>query len=439
MMEIIAQNPDAQLRSLRAFAQHPTLFKTGDAATEWLLRPPRSTLTLDPDSVRNGFLNLVFDGKPGRAELVPRLSVLFVPSHCLLEDEIVLGNTFDLAPTLSEDDLPSCCIPDPAEVLNDGYDTTISHFAFDLRRGYLVILARGVGGSLILTDMAIHRFGVSDFRGATVLPDGTLIGMGSAPICPFCSARTGNERHCGCSSSMRERLFGPAISFSGWQELMDFGRNTTFSTSGHYVCEIDGITPFPLTVDPPKKVEYHFHTSKSMMDIRSAYLNHVTVATLSIAVDPLALCASEFLEDEDLPDSFVEAEDYLVATSSGSADQASSPRINHRNTTILKSSDEKSTFHCLQCDRRFPKLHNLQRHVAAIHNRERSYHCNQCESSFTQLTNLKRHLQSVHEGVRQFTCSHCARSFAQRSNLLRHENSKHRGGRTTSASLVAGC
>uniref|UniRef100_A0A8C6XHU6 Uncharacterized protein n=1 Tax=Naja naja TaxID=35670 RepID=A0A8C6XHU6_NAJNA len=80
-----------------------------------------------------------------------------------------------------------------------------------------------------------------------------------------------------------------------------------------------------------------------------------------------------------------------------------------------------STYSCLQCGKKFPKLKLLQKHKR-LHLKGKRYTCTECGKHFTQSASLKRHW-FTHQEEKTFHCSHCEKSFVYKDSLTRHEKS----------------
>lgn len=56
----------------------------------------------------------------------------------------------------------------------------------------------------------------------------------------------------------------------------------------------------------------------------------------------------------------------------------------------------------------------------------KQYTCNQCDKKFKRKENLNRHHETSHsENRKTYDCEHCGNSFSREDNLKRHVKSKH--------------
>ena len=95
----------------------------------------------------------------------------------------------------------------------------------------------------------------------------------------------------------------------------------------------------------------------------------------------------------------------------------------HRNSKHLGLRD----FHCgfPGCQKSFPVLRSLTRHIKIVHENLRPYSCPDCESSFSTQDQLKVH-KGVHDGIRHAcTKDGCLKTYSDPSNLNRHVKQKH--------------
>lgn len=70
---------------------------------------------------------------------------------------------------------------------------------------------------------------------------------------------------------------------------------------------------------------------------------------------------------------------------------------------------------------------NLQRHIKAIHKKERDYFCDVCHKGFQKPEHLIQHLAAVHLKQKNHVCTICNRKFSAKSDLQVHYNGMHGG------------
>lgn len=87
-------------------------------------------------------------------------------------------------------------------------------------------------------------------------------------------------------------------------------------------------------------------------------------------------------------------------------------------------STEGRAYECPQCDARFRRGSDRNRHIRMVHSRERPFECKQCGNLFGRKSFLEAHILTVHEKRRPFRCE-CGAAFGQRSSLTRHARKIH--------------
>ena len=88
-------------------------------------------------------------------------------------------------------------------------------------------------------------------------------------------------------------------------------------------------------------------------------------------------------------------------------------------------------FNCSQCLKRFTEYRSLKIHEL-IHSGRKPFQCSVCGKKFTQVGHLKRH-EKIHTGDKPFSCSKCDKKFIERKGVIVHERT-HTGDRPFSCS-----
>ena len=96
-------------------------------------------------------------------------------------------------------------------------------------------------------------------------------------------------------------------------------------------------------------------------------------------------------------------------------------KVHLRNENLMK--------YCEFCPSSFDNLHNLKKHVSAVHKKEKPHKCEHCEKQFGVKSNLQSHIKSVHEGKRDHICASCGQAFHSATAMRRHDLSVHKGVR----------
>ncbi|KAI8867614.1 hypothetical protein GQ42DRAFT_113129, partial [Ramicandelaber brevisporus] len=73
------------------------------------------------------------------------------------------------------------------------------------------------------------------------------------------------------------------------------------------------------------------------------------------------------------------------------------------------------------CGRRFERKFNLDTHTKThAPDQGRDFSCSSCEKKFSRRHDLQRHMASVHNSDQMHACTTCKKSFSRRDALARH-------------------
>jgi hypothetical protein len=120
----------------------------------------------------------------------------------------------------------------------------------------------------------------------------------------------------------------------------------------------------------------------------------------------------------------------------GSADNNhESPSLTPKGETVPKLRKHPAKFECSlpNCKKRFTRRVNLHAHIRAHSNNERSFLCNECERRYARIEDLNRHVKEAHTcTLKQHVCGilgkpgpkGCGQSFTRAEALRRHLRSK---------------
>lgn len=115
-----------------------------------------------------------------------------------------------------------------------------------------------------------------------------------------------------------------------------------------------------------------------------------------------------------------------LASSSASA-SASGAGSSSSHAHASSSSAPTSAVHkCPKCDKVFSIVGNLNKHMAAVHDKKKAHKCDYCPASFAFRDGLNRHVSTVHLNQRRYTCGECQRKFKHEWHLNKHMRTIHK-------------
>ena len=95
-------------------------------------------------------------------------------------------------------------------------------------------------------------------------------------------------------------------------------------------------------------------------------------------------------------------------------------QINGLNRHKLFCEDIKEV-RCPLCPKLSRTFSEKEKHVKAVHLRERSFKCEKCPKAFTDQTPLKYHTRTTHgDDTNLFQCTHCDKKYTTKVNLEKH-------------------
>lgn len=95
--------------------------------------------------------------------------------------------------------------------------------------------------------------------------------------------------------------------------------------------------------------------------------------------------------------------------------------VNRKDRDIGKSG---RAYGCPQCEARFRRGSDRNRHMRMVHAKIRPFECKICGNHFGRKSFLEAHILTVHQKLRPFRCE-CGAAFGQRSSLTRHTRKIH--------------
>ena len=89
----------------------------------------------------------------------------------------------------------------------------------------------------------------------------------------------------------------------------------------------------------------------------------------------------------------------------------------------------KKTFDCKQCEKTYNYSSHLKRHIRATHENN-MFDCTECGKQFKTKGNLLRHEKNVHDdGKKTYKCDLCKKVFRYMIGLQRHISAIHKKNR----------
>lgn len=90
-------------------------------------------------------------------------------------------------------------------------------------------------------------------------------------------------------------------------------------------------------------------------------------------------------------------------------------------TEMLFDQNNLSLYKCKECQRLFPRMHNLKRHFIRVH-APKDYSCSKCGKGFGSPAILAEHKMESHSGKKAI-CIECGKKYANARSLKLHETS----------------
>ena len=116
------------------------------------------------------------------------------------------------------------------------------------------------------------------------------------------------------------------------------------------------------------------------------------------------------------------------------------PKIWDLNRHISSVHEEERPYVCQFCQSAYVDKRDLIKHVSANHQNDeneftseitkyeyegKGHKCDMCEKIFPRIDNLRRHISSGVHGPHEYTCEICEKTFTKESNLAVHKKWKH--------------
>ena len=94
---------------------------------------------------------------------------------------------------------------------------------------------------------------------------------------------------------------------------------------------------------------------------------------------------------------------------------------NKYKTHMFKFHDQGVEF-CDHCGKKCQSTRALERHILAVHVKEKNYCCNICFKKFATDQYLKRHIDAQHSDKFKYNCDQCGKGFSVKQNYEGHLN-----------------
>ena len=99
----------------------------------------------------------------------------------------------------------------------------------------------------------------------------------------------------------------------------------------------------------------------------------------------------------------------------------------HKGAESIVNNEDLKLYQCIQCEKRFYRSSDLNRHKNNVHKGLKSHNCDFCGKSFARSDTLKKHVLTIHEGIKKFNCNQCDKVFGYQQHLKRHIKTVHEG------------
>ncbi|KAJ0033641.1 hypothetical protein NQD34_000748 [Periophthalmus magnuspinnatus] len=110
--------------------------------------------------------------------------------------------------------------------------------------------------------------------------------------------------------------------------------------------------------------------------------------------------------------------DLLTFSQSGAVETPYSYSVSNNQLPTQTHSSNKPV-NCPECGVRLHRQHSLDRHISAVHRREKPFRCPVCQKGFARKTDCVIHMR-VHTGERPYSCPVCDKTFNVKNSLRRH-------------------
>ena len=75
---------------------------------------------------------------------------------------------------------------------------------------------------------------------------------------------------------------------------------------------------------------------------------------------------------------------------------------------------------CKYCEKTFPTVSNLNRHVKGVHSQSYDHKCEECDAAYMYKSELEHHVRVIHGGEGIFACEKCGKKYSSKQALERH-------------------
>ena len=93
----------------------------------------------------------------------------------------------------------------------------------------------------------------------------------------------------------------------------------------------------------------------------------------------------------------------------------------NRHMTTVHERKNRGNHLCQICEKCFSSSDSLKNHVSQVHGGRPLLSCSMCEKKFKTKSGLKDHIDGVHSKKKPFQCDDCSRSFLRKSRLTAHK------------------
>ena len=98
----------------------------------------------------------------------------------------------------------------------------------------------------------------------------------------------------------------------------------------------------------------------------------------------------------------------------------------------------EESYACDICDKHYPRIQSLSRHMMYIHDRMRPM-CELCNKTFSEPKVLRNHIERIHEKKKHHQCTSCEKTFFDKNDLNCHFEGVHIAAKNYECNICGKC